>query len=117
MLDEYLHHYVNANQKNQVQLLDVAQLYFNSQKSSSANKRPFEIVTSQQPLMPHTIDEPYTGKSPRAYNFTKEWKQGNEVVRAYLEKASKRMKKQAYQGRRLLEFQVGNLVLMKLTPE
>lgn len=117
LLEEYLRHFVNANQRNWVQLLDVAQFCFNSQKSSSTNKSPFEIVTGQQPLMPHTVDGPYTGKSPRAYNFTKEWKQGNEVARAYLEKASKRMKKWADQGKRPLEFQVGDLVLVKLTPE
>lgn len=91
MLEEYLLHFVNANQKNWVQLLDVAQFRFNSQKSFSTNKSPFKIVNSQQPLLLHTIDE-YEGKNPRAFNFTKEWK-NIEITRAYLEKASERMKK------------------------
>lgn len=56
MLEEYLRHFVSANQKDWVKLLDVAQLCFNSQKSSSTNKSPFEIVTGQQPLLPHTVD-------------------------------------------------------------
>ena len=40
-----------------------------------------------------------------------------EIARAYLEKASKRMKKWADKGRRDLEFKVGDLVLVKLMPE
>ncbi|KAK2984115.1 hypothetical protein RJ640_025442 [Escallonia rubra] len=44
MLEEYLCHFVNATQKNWVKLLDVAQLCFNSCKSSSTGKRAFEIM-------------------------------------------------------------------------
>ncbi|KAJ7944105.1 Retrotransposon protein, putative, Ty3-gypsy subclass [Quillaja saponaria] len=80
-------------------------------------RSPFEIVTGQQPLLPHTLDGPYTGKSPKAHHFTKDWKQNIDIARAYLEKASKRMKKWADKGRRQLEFQVGDLVLVKLTKE
>ena len=113
MLEEYLRHFVNANQKNWLQLLDVAQFCFNTQKSSSTNKSLFEIVNGQQPLLPHTMDE-YSGKTPRAFNFTKEWKKNAEIAQAYLEKASKRMKKWADQVRRPLEFQPGDKVLIKL---
>ena len=66
MLEEYLWHFVTGNQKNWVDLLDVAQLCFNAQKTSSTNKSPFEIVTGQQPLLPHTVDVPASTKSPRA---------------------------------------------------
>ncbi|KAJ7958669.1 Retrotransposon protein, putative, Ty3-gypsy subclass [Quillaja saponaria] len=107
MLEEYLRHFASVNQRNWPKLLDIAQFCFNAQKSSATNRSPFEIVTGQQPLLPHTLDEPYTGKSPKAHHFT----------RAYLEKASKRMKKWADKGRRQLEFQVGDLVLVKLTKE
>uniref|UniRef100_A0A803QVK0 Reverse transcriptase n=1 Tax=Cannabis sativa TaxID=3483 RepID=A0A803QVK0_CANSA len=116
MLEEYLRHFVNANQKNWPQLLDVAQFCFNSQKSSSSNKSPFEVVNGQQPLLPHTVDE-YHGRNPRAFNFTKDWKKNTEIAQAYLEKASRRMKKWADQKRRPLEFKTGDLVLIKLRPE
>ncbi|KAL0456485.1 UNVERIFIED_CONTAM: Transposon Tf2-11 polyprotein [Sesamum latifolium] len=56
MLEEYLRHFVRGTQKDWVKLLDVAQLCFNSQKSSSTNKSAFEIVTGQQPFLPHTLD-------------------------------------------------------------
>src|ERR1051325_4082626 len=117
MLEEYLRHFIDARQKNWVAMLDVAQLSFNCQKSSSTGKTPFEIVCGRQPLMPHVIDHPYTGKSPQAFNFTKEWKETSEVAKTYLERASKRMKKWADQKRRPLEFKAGDQVLIKLRPE
>ncbi|GMP97113.1 hypothetical protein CsSME_00045491 [Camellia sinensis var. sinensis] len=117
MLEEYLRHFVNANQRNWVQLLDVAQLCFNSQKSSSTGKSAFEIVNGQQPLLPHTVDGPYEGKSPRAYQFAKEWKRNHDITRAYLEKAASKMKKWADEKRRPLEFKAGDQVLVKLNPE
>ncbi|KAL0343423.1 UNVERIFIED_CONTAM: Transposon Tf2-11 polyprotein [Sesamum angustifolium] len=41
MLEEYLRHFVRGTQKDWVKLLDVAQLCFNAQKSSSTNKKRF----------------------------------------------------------------------------
>ncbi|TYK28654.1 reverse transcriptase [Cucumis melo var. makuwa] len=117
MLEEYLRHFVNARQKNWVQLLDVAQFYFNAQTSSSTGRSPFEIVSGRQPVLPHLVDHPFAGKNPQALNFTKEWKQTNDIARAYLEKASKRMKKWANKKRRPLEFRAGDQVLIKLRPE
>jgi hypothetical protein len=114
MRQEYLRHFVNANQKNWVELLDVAQLCFNSQRSSSTGKSPFEIVTGQQPLLPHTVEGPYEGKSPRAFQFAREWKRNHDLVRAYLEKAASKMKKWADEHRRPLEFKAGDQVLVKL---
>ena len=99
MLAEYLPYFANANQKNWPQLLDIAQFCFNAQKISSTNKSPFEIMNGQQPLLSHTMDE-YSGKNPRAFNFTKEWKKNTEIAQAYLEKASKRIKKWVDHGRR-----------------
>ena len=116
MLEEYLRHFVSANQKNWTQLLDAAQFCFNSQKSSATNKSPFEIVNGQNPLLPHTVDN-YRGGNPRAFRFTKDWKTNVDVARAYLEKASRRMKKWADQGRRPLEFKVGDMVMVKITAE
>ena len=95
-------------------MLDVAHFSFNCQQSSSTGKTSFEIVYGRQPLMPHVIDHPYAGRSPQAYNFTKEWKQTSEIARVYLEKASRRMKKWADQKRRSLEFQAGDQVMIKL---
>lgn len=117
LLEEYLRHFVSANQKDWVRLLDVAQLCFNAQKSSASNTSPFELVTGQQPLLPHTVAGTEDGRSRQAREFTKEWEQNTEIARAYLERASKRMKKWADQNRRPVEFDVGDMVMVKVLPE
>ena len=74
LLEEYLRHFVDARQKNWIQLLDVAQFCFNCQTSSYMGKSPFEIVSGRQPALPHIIDHSYVVKHPQAQNFTREWK-------------------------------------------
>ncbi|KAK3006498.1 hypothetical protein RJ639_017037 [Escallonia herrerae] len=117
MLEEYLRHFVSATQKNWVKLLDVAQLCFNSRKSSSTGKSAFEIVNGQQPLLPHTVNVPNAGKSPRAISFGEEWRQNIDLAHSYLEKAARRMKKHADKNRRSQEFSVGDKVMVKLLPQ
>ncbi|KAK3014684.1 hypothetical protein RJ639_009813 [Escallonia herrerae] len=117
MLEEYLRHFVNATQKNWVKLLDVAQLCFNSRKSSSTGKSDFESVNGQQPLLPHTVNVPNAGKSPRSISFSKEWRQNIDLAHSYLEKAARRMKKHADKSRRSQEFNVGKKVMVKLLPQ
>ncbi|KAK3022848.1 hypothetical protein RJ639_046993 [Escallonia herrerae] len=117
MLEEYLCHFVSATQKNWVKLLDVAQLCFNSRKSSSTGKSAFEIVNGQQPLLPHTVNVPNAGKSPRAISFSEEWRQNIDLAHSYLEKAARRMKKHADKNRRSQEFNVGDKVMVKLLPQ
>lgn len=63
------------------------------------------------------MDGPYTEKNPKAFNFIKEWKSNVEIVHAYLEKAFKRTKKWANTHRRQLQFQAGDLVMIKLLLE
>ncbi|KAK3018425.1 hypothetical protein RJ639_003446 [Escallonia herrerae] len=117
MLEEYLRHFVSVTQKNWVKLLDVAQLCFNSRKSSSTGKSAFEIVNGQQPLLPHTVNVPNAGKSPRAISFSEEWRQNIDLAHSYLEKAARRMKKHADKNRRSQEFNVGDKVMVKLLPQ
>ncbi|KAL2243376.1 UNVERIFIED_CONTAM: Transposon Tf2-11 polyprotein [Sesamum indicum] len=109
-LEDYLRHFVRGTQKDWVKLLDVAQLYFNVQKSSSTtNKSAFKIVTGQQPLLPHTLDIPQSVRSPLTRSFSQEWKKNVDIVRSCLETAQKRMKKYADQNRRFIEFNAGDL--------
>ena len=84
---------MSANQKNWVNLLDVAQFFYNLQKSSSTGRSPFELVLGRQPLTPLTVEMGYKGASPQAYNFAKEWQKTSKIAKAYLHKASRRMKK------------------------
>ena len=55
--------------------------------------------------------------SPTTYKFAKSRQDLLNEARDNLEKASKRMKKYADKGKRLLEFEEGEKVLLKLTPQ
>ncbi|KAK3021216.1 hypothetical protein RJ639_046635 [Escallonia herrerae] len=91
---------------------------FNSMlEDSSTGKSAFEIVNGQQPLLPHTVNVPNAGKSPRAISFSEEWRQNIDLAHSYLEKAARRMKKHADKNRRSQEFNVGDKVMVKLLPQ
>ncbi|KAK3035518.1 hypothetical protein RJ639_033977 [Escallonia herrerae] len=106
-----------CNTENRVKLLDVAQLCFDSRKSSSTGKSAFEIVNGQQPLLPHTVNVPNAGKSPRVISFSEERRQNIDLAHSYLEKVARRMKKRADKNRRSQEFNVGDKVTVKLLPQ
>ncbi|KAL0430942.1 UNVERIFIED_CONTAM: hypothetical protein Sradi_0720200 [Sesamum radiatum] len=114
MLEEYLRHFMHSTQKDWVKLLDVVQLCFNAQNSSSTNKSAFEIVTRQQPLLPHTLDSPQSVRSPLAQSFSQEWKQNVDITRSCLEKVQKWMKKYVDENHRFIEFSGGDLVMVKI---
>ncbi|KAK3019233.1 hypothetical protein RJ639_004677 [Escallonia herrerae] len=83
-------------------------------KLIESGKSAFEIVNGQQPLLPHTVNVPNAGKSPRAISFSEEWRQNIDLAHSYLEKAARRMKKHADKNRRSQEFNVGDKVMVKL---
>ena len=114
LLELYLRHYVSANQRDWAKLLDVAQFSYNLQRSEATNSSPFELATGQQPLTPTAISTGYMGKSPGAFKFAKGWHEKSDMAKAYLAKASKRMKKWADKKRRPREFEEGDLVMVKL---
>ncbi|CAL2264204.1 unnamed protein product [Prunus armeniaca] len=93
LLELYLRHYVSANQRDWAKLLDVAQFSYNLQRSESTGSSPFKLATGQQPMTPNTVVSGYTGSSSAAYKTTKEWQVSNELARAKLEKATRKMKK------------------------
>ena len=84
------------------------------QKSESIGASSFEVATGQQPLTPQTLATGYKGPSPAAFKFTKGWKEQTDVARANLVRAAKKMKKWADTKRRPLEFEEGDLVMVKL---
>lgn len=117
LLELYLRHFVSANQKNWAKLLDVAQFSYNLQRSESTQLSAFELATGQQPLTPNAIASGYTGVSPSAYKWAKGWQEQLDVAKVHLDKAAKKMKKWADKKRRPLEFQLGDLVMVKLPPQ
>lgn len=88
MMKEYLRRYMTVSQKNWMNLLDAVWICFNIQRSSSSTKSPFEVVTIQRAMLPHTLAIPNVWRCPRAYNFSKHWGQNTGIGQAYLEKTS-----------------------------
>ncbi|KAF2315659.1 hypothetical protein GH714_040181 [Hevea brasiliensis] len=66
-----------------------------------------------QPLTPHTVAIPYRGP-PAAFRFAKQWKEQVELAKTSLARAAKKMKKWADSKRRHLEFEEGDLVLVRM---
>ena len=118
LLVEYLRHYVTTTQKNWVDLMDIAQLCYNLQRSSATGMSPFELAIGVQPRIPLEVAKQKTGgSSPAAYKLAQSRQEMFNEARDSLEKAARRMKKYADRDRRPLEFQVGDRVLLKLTPQ
>ena len=118
LLEEYLRHYVTATQKNWVDLLDTAQLCFNLHRSSATGMNPFELAMGWQPRTPLDVTKQRVGgDSPAAHRLAISRQEMFDKARESLEKAARRMKKYADQNRRALEFQIGDKVVLKLTPQ
>lgn len=67
-------------------------------------------------MTPHTLAMGYKGPSSAAFKFAKGWHEKANMARAQLVKVTKRMKKWVDKKRRHLEFNEGDLVMVKLLP-
>ncbi|CAL1360521.1 unnamed protein product [Linum trigynum] len=112
----YLGHYVSANQRDLVTLMDTTQFSYNLHCSESTNTSPFELATGQQPLTPTTVATGYISNNPTVDKFAKDWHEKMEMAKSYLAGASKKMKKWADKKRRHLEFEEGDMVMVKFYP-
>ena len=120
MLEEYLRHYMTASQKYWLELLEPTSLSYNLQRSSATGMSPFEVAIGFQPRSPLDVlvtEQPGRNVSPSAYKFAKSQQDLLDEAKDNLEKASRRMKKYADKGKRPLEFEQGEKVLLKLTPQ
>ena len=118
LLEEYLRRFVTASQKNWVDLLDTAQFCYNIHRSSSTGVSPFELAIGLQPRVPLEVAKQNIGQvNPAAHRLARSRQEVLEEARESLEKAARRMKKYADRNRRPVEFQVGDQVLLKLTPQ
>ncbi|GJT14830.1 retrovirus-related pol polyprotein from transposon TNT 1-94 [Tanacetum coccineum] len=79
------------------------------QRSEATGKSPFKLVTRRQPLTPTIVATSYEGSSPAAYKTMKEWHEQEDLARASLDKAAKKMKKWADEKRRHVKFKCSQL--------
>ena len=79
---------------------------------------PFEIVLGRQPITPLDVAKSKNqGKCPATYRVARDRLEILSEAHDILHKAQRRMKKYADQHRRSVEFNVGDKVLLKLTPQ
>lgn len=108
--------YVTTMQRNQLELLDSAQLCYNLLKSLATKASPFELVLGAQPqTLVEIVIQRFGVKSPTTCKFAKERLELFEQVDDNLRKVSKRMQKYVGLKRRPLEFDKGDKVMFKLT--
>ena len=103
-----------------MELLEPAQLSYNLHRSSATGISPFEVAIGFQPRKPLDVlvsEQPSRNMSPDAYKFVKSRQDLLDEARDSLKKASRRMKKYADKGKRPLEFEEGEKVFLKLTPQ
>ncbi|KAK3034707.1 hypothetical protein RJ639_032468 [Escallonia herrerae] len=117
LLECYLRHFVSANQTDWARLLDVAQFSYNLMRSEATNQSPFEIAIGQQPLTPLTLAGDFKGRSPLAAQVARSWNEQADVARSYLDKAGRKMKKWVDKRRRPKEYNLGDMVMLKLLPQ
>ena len=109
-----------ASQRNWLELLEPARLSYNLQRSSATGMSHFEVAIEFQhrtPLDVLVTEQPGRSVSLAAYKFAKSWQDLLDEAKDSLEKASRCMKKYVDKGRRPLEFEQGEMVLLKLTPQ
>ena len=116
LLELYLRHFVSANQKDWVKLLDVVQFSYDLQMSETTNKSLFELAMGQQPLSPHLVIG-YTRRSPTAFKLAEEWHEQANIAHSYLDKATKKMKKWADMKRCHTKYKIRDTVFVKLFPQ
>ncbi|KAK2967355.1 hypothetical protein RJ640_026369 [Escallonia rubra] len=90
---------------------------YNLMKSESTNQSPFEIAIGQQLLTPLALAGDYKGRSPLAAQVARSWNEQADVARSYLDKAGRKMKKWADKRRRPKEYNLGDMVMLKLLPQ
>ncbi|KAK3009255.1 hypothetical protein RJ639_014121 [Escallonia herrerae] len=87
---------------------------YNLMRSEATNQSPFEIAIGQQSLTPLTLAGDYRRRSPLAAQVARSWNEKANVARSYLDKAGRKMKKWADKRRRPKEYNLGDMVMLKL---
>ena len=118
ILEDYLRHYVSLGQKDWSQYLDIAKFSYNLHKQDSTGFSPFELNYGFQPLSPGDLMAlPLASIVPSANIAMNRWSTRLNQAKEAMEKAQARYKKYADLKRRHDEYEVGDLVFVKLDSE
>lgn len=117
ILEDYLRHYVQLDQRDWSKYLDIAEYSYNSHRHSSTGFSPFELSCGYQPLSPGDLAaQSVATVAPAGGNFLEAWRSRLQAARGSLEKAHKWYKKYADRRRRHEVFSVGERVYLKMDP-
>nr|KYP46454.1 Transposon Ty3-I Gag-Pol polyprotein [Cajanus cajan] len=114
-LEMYLRCFTHDSPKDWAQLLPWAEFWYNTACHNSSGMTPFKVVYGRDPpkLIKYTVDQA-DPVSLQEQLLTRDLTINK--LKQNLHKAQGHMKKYADQKRRQLEFQIGDLVLVKLQP-
>src|SRR5450759_4000828 len=120
-IEEYLRHFVSANQKDWPKHITMGKFKYNSSVHSATGFAPFFLATGQTPRAPAWFINPEAwsteSKVPTANDFIKGRQTVIEVATKGLTLAQSRYKKQEDVSRRRVRFEIGEHVWLQLRPE
>ena len=112
VLQEYLRNYVNADQTDWADHINMAEFSYNNTKHSGTRFSPFMVVFGTEPLSPidlallgTSIKDGDEGDVVETKLFLEECKQMLELAKETLRRAQKRYKKQVNKKPKACEFQ------------
>ncbi|RLM91723.1 hypothetical protein C2845_PM08G11800 [Panicum miliaceum] len=113
-LETFLRCFVHSCPGKWSKWLAVAEYWYNTSDHSAIGRSPFEVVYGQKPRHFGISDGDVA--VPELSGWLQERKLMTELVRQHLLLSKQRMKKQADQKRSERQFQVGDMVFVKLQP-
>ena len=118
VLNQYLRNFVSADQRDWADYVGLAEFSYNAATHSATKQSPFKVAYGVEPL--HPADLALEGArstlefSQDGEDLAKEREQMVEKTKWWLEKAQKRYEKQVNAGRREVDYEVGQKVLLKV---
>ena len=114
-LEDYIRCYVQADQKDWTDHIDMLEFCYNSSKHSATGFSPFELATGKQVLTPlalvsHVVRDKI--KEPDVDLFLADWQATMRVAQQGLQQSKERMVRAANKKRQHIEFFKGDLVLV-----
>ena len=110
ILEEMLRHYVAPHQEDWDHFLPTCEFAINNAVHDSTGYSPFYLTYGYDPLTPATLASP--SSVPAAADLHKQLFDNLQLAKKHLEAAQQRQKQYADKKRRMVEYTVGDMVLL-----
>lgn len=115
-LKTYLRCFVNACPTKWMQWLTLAEFWYNTAFHSALGRSPFQVLYGREPRYFGLTLESAETSVPSLYEWLSERETMQALVRQHLVRAQQRMKRQSDKSRSERQFEIGNMVYLKLQP-